>query len=97
MTGLMERVESQLQPSHSFHEPLGNLAKSGEIPTFPQLGETVWKIGKPKPGFPLSQPASRRQLRFCFFHRLAACGRSGGASLRPLRPLRGMANLRALD
>ena len=34
----MERVESQKQASHSFHEPLGNLAKSGRdshIPTAP--------------------------------------------------------------
>src|SRR5947207_16001856 len=27
--GSVERMESQKQPSHSFHEPLGNLANSG--------------------------------------------------------------------
>src|SRR6266852_2982812 len=36
--GSVERMESQKQASHSFHEPLGNLANSvAEIPTFPQL------------------------------------------------------------
>jgi hypothetical protein len=36
--GAVERVESQKQASHSFHEPLGNLAKTGRdshIPTAP--------------------------------------------------------------
>src|SRR5437763_10434555 len=34
--GAVESVESHKQASPSFHEPLGNPAKSGEIPTFPQ-------------------------------------------------------------
>jgi hypothetical protein len=36
--GAVESVESQEQASHSFHEPLGNLANSGRdshIPTAP--------------------------------------------------------------
>jgi len=33
--GAVESVESQKQASHSFHELLGNLAKSSEISTFP--------------------------------------------------------------
>jgi hypothetical protein len=40
--GSVENVESQRQASHSFHEPLGNFAKDGEIPTFPQLRRRGW-------------------------------------------------------
>jgi len=39
--GAVESVESQKQASHSFHEPLGNLAKSGRgshISTAPAAG-----------------------------------------------------------
>src|SRR5271167_521202 len=35
--GSVERVESQKQASHSFHEPLEISPTAGEIPTFPQL------------------------------------------------------------
>src|SRR5260370_36206995 len=68
MAGLVERVESQRRASHSFHEPLGNLAKSrrdSHIPTAPATVPNLrrnstgigkcgpWKSGNPKPGFPL--------------------------------------------
>jgi hypothetical protein len=54
--GTVERVESQKQASHSFHEPLGNLAKTGRDFTHSHSsgGEGGWKSGKPKAGFPLS-------------------------------------------
>jgi hypothetical protein len=51
----VESAESQKQASLSFHEPLGNLAKTARdshIPT--ALAAAEWKSGKPKPGFPLS-------------------------------------------
>jgi hypothetical protein len=39
--GSVESEESQKQASHSFHEPLGNLANSSEIPTFPPLRRRI--------------------------------------------------------
>ena len=54
--GAVESVESQKQASPSFHEPLGNLANSGEIPTFPQLRRRgrmeKWKTKSRFPTFP---------------------------------------------
>ena len=54
--GAVESVESQKQASPSFHEPLGNLAKGGEIPTFPQLRRRgrmeKWKTKSRFPTFP---------------------------------------------
>src|SRR5579875_2281472 len=62
--GAVESVESQKQASPSFHQPLGNLAQRRRDSHSP--GEVVRKSGNPKPGFPLSPPTSRSQLRFCF-------------------------------
>src|SRR6476646_9820892 len=54
--GAVESVESQRQASHSFHEPLGNLATSRRDSQHSHSSddEGGWKSGKPKAGFPLS-------------------------------------------
>lgn len=51
----VERVESQRQASHSFHEPLGNLAKGGRdshIPTARAKRLEKWKTKIRFPTFP---------------------------------------------
>jgi hypothetical protein len=50
-------MENQTQVFHPFHRPLKIPQKRRDfhIPTAP--ARTAWKSGKPKPGFPLSQPA----------------------------------------
>src|SRR5271169_2611530 len=51
--GAVERVESQKQASHAFHEPLGNLANSeARFPHFHSSGDDGgWKRAKPEAGF----------------------------------------------
>jgi hypothetical protein len=50
----VESVESQNQASHSFHKPLGNLAKGRrDSPISPAPACASWKSGKPKADFPL--------------------------------------------
>ena len=54
--GAVESVESQKQASPSFHEPLGNLANSRRVPTFPQPRRRrrmeKWKTKGRFPAFP---------------------------------------------
>src|ERR1039457_4210971 len=94
--GSVESVESQRQASHSFHEPLGNLANSGRdshIPTAPATTQAAFAlrsmagaslpIGKPKAGFPLfpRAPWKSRQQRARFPH-----SHSSGDDASGLRP-----------
>lgn len=55
MPGLMESVENQKQVSHSFHEPLGNLAnrrRDSHISTAAAMAVEKWKTKKRFPTFP---------------------------------------------
>ena len=66
MTGLWKAWKAPNRLPTLSTSPLEISPTAGEIPTFPQPGEAVWKSGKPKTGFPLSHPASRRPSRFHF-------------------------------
>jgi hypothetical protein len=76
MTGLWKAWKAKGRLPTLSTSPLEISPKGSEIPTFPQLGEAVWKSGKPKAGFPLSHPASRLQPRFALSRTPAAFGRA---------------------
>ena len=75
--GAVESVESQKQASHSFHELLGNLAKSSEISTFPTAqAKRSGKLENQKQVFHFPLPAPRLRSRVAL-NTPAAFGRGG--------------------
>jgi len=58
MTGLWKGWKTKKQVSHSFHEPLGNLAKGARFPHSLSSGDGAMEKWKTKSRFPTFPPRS---------------------------------------